>query len=72
MRFGLAWSYLAGSAASVGESLARALVIGAIAGALMGASVSVVTAQALRRMRAVCVVRVLGVPQLRQDRARPI
>jgi hypothetical protein len=47
---GLPWSYLAGSLADVSSSVARMVVVGAIAGALMGLSVAVPTGLALRRM----------------------
>lgn len=69
---GLPWSYVAGSAASVSESVPISVLIGALAGALMGASVALVTAQALRHMRAVCVARTLGMPHFRRDPAGPI
>lgn len=47
---GLPWSYLAGSLADVSRSVASMIVVGAIAGALMGLSVAVPTGLALRRM----------------------
>jgi hypothetical protein len=47
---GLPWSYLAGSLADVSDSVARMVVVGAVAGALMGLSVAVPTGLALRRM----------------------
>ena len=48
---GLPWElYLAGSLADVSRSVASMVVVGAIAGALMGLSVAVPTGLALRRM----------------------
>jgi hypothetical protein len=47
---GLPWSYLAGGLADVSSSVARMLLVGATAGALMGLSVAVPTGLALRRM----------------------
>jgi hypothetical protein len=48
---GLPWSYLAGSTISVSDSLLVAIIVGSIAGALMGASVALVTGRALARIR---------------------
>ena len=48
---GLPWSFLAGTLGDLSESVPRAVVLGALAGTLMGASVALVTGHALSRIQ---------------------
>lgn len=48
---GLPWGYLAGSVGDLRESAPIAVLLGAVAGALMGASVAAVTGRALTRIQ---------------------